>query len=430
MSRIPGTKACHACHRAKRKCGKQTPLCLRCKKQDIECTYPASKPTSFVLCDDDFSFNDSMFLVQDTSDIFTRADAQPTPCPATTLTQTSEAIEATPSLGSDLPPLPRADDSNRKKYRSLSGWLTATDTCDLNPFPQPDGNSLRSLAIAGKLHTSTINRWLRQWVDTGSNPFIHKCLYKTRFPRCIQDAYMVLSCYLKKTASNDQVVTHIIQDRVTQLLQDYAVPSAQAQNEPAATDSAPTALDNLEHIARVQALLIYQYLGLYDGDIRMRFVAEGLIPVLYSWVQQMFEHYSRTACAGSTLDLQSIRDPASFGPLESYARNSDQSTWYEWIIAETIRRTTIIAFGVQTLYIVLQQGGTIPCQKNIMYTPHKGLWEADSSIAWEKLCSKTNVTLVQTAESQQVLATLGAESVDDFAMLVIQVRNSTRGVER
>lgn len=430
MSRIPGTKACHACHRAKRKCGKQTPLCLRCKKQGIECTYPASKPTCFVLCDDDFSFNDSKFSAQDTSDVFTQADVQSTSCPAITLTQTSEAIEDTPSLGFDLPTLSDADDRSLVKYRSLSGRLTATDTCDLDQFPQPDGSTLRSIAIVGKLHTSTINRWLRQWVDTGSNPFIHKWLYKTRFPRCIQDAYMVLSCYLKKTASNDQVITHIIEDRVTQLLQDYAVPSAQAQNEQAATDSVPTGLDNLEHIARVQALLIYQYLGLYDGDIRMRFVAEGLIPVLYSWVQQMFEHYSRTACVGSTLDLQPIRDLASIDPLKPSARNSDQSAWYEWIIAETIRRTTILACGVQTLYIVLQQGGTIPCQKNIMYTPHKGLWEADSPIAWEKLCEKTNVTLVQTADSKQVLATLGAESVDDFATLVLQVRNGTSGVER
>ena len=52
VSRPPGmAKACHACHRAKRRCGKQTPDCGRCRKKGIECTYPASKPTCFVLCD-------------------------------------------------------------------------------------------------------------------------------------------------------------------------------------------------------------------------------------------------------------------------------------------------------------------------------------------------------------------------------------------
>jgi hypothetical protein len=420
MSRIQGLKACHACHRAKRKCGKQTPLCLRCRKRGIECTYPASKPTCFVLCGD-FNVNDENDLsFQDTS-ILPYSDAAVPSWP--TGIEITGANDDTLSLDVELQGL-AGTDMSAVRCHSLTGWLTAPGSCEADSFPQPEGITLRSDDL--KRHISRINRWLHQWVDTGSNPFIHQRLYKTRFPRCIQDAYLALSCYLKQTTSNEQVVTQIIEDRATQLLQDYAVPTSESRQEH--DGRVANSLDILEQIARVQALLIYQYLGLYDGDIRMRYLAESLIPELYSWVQELFDQYSKTACLGSTLTSSAARDQTFSVSL--HAPSPDNIAWYDWILAETIRRTVIVACGVQALYIVLQQGGKIPCQGNIMYTPHKGMWEADSSLAWRKQCSETDITLVQTADTKQVFAKLGPESVDDFAILVLEIRNGIERVER
>lgn len=422
MSSAPKTKACDACHRAKRKCGKQAPSCLRCTKRGIECTYPTAKPTSFVLCDDSFNFNDNTFSVGH-HDVHKHADEPFDFSPA--VSQDIETHEARLSPEFDFPQLSGADTSSVVRYRSLSGWLTAPDYYHLGSVSQLEATIPRFIDV--KCHTTTIKRWLQQWVDTGTNPFIHKWLYAAHFPRCIQDAYLALSCYLRKTTTNERVVAQIFEDRATQLLQDYAVASDETRE--GQTGAVPVVSDSLEHIARVQALLLYQFIGLYDGDIRMRHLAESHIPVLYSWVQQMFEHYSKTTYAGSTLDSQTIRDLASFDSVESFVRNSDHFAWYEWITAETIRRTTIIACGVQTLYIVLQQGGTIPCQKNILYTPNKGLWEAESSMDWEKLCSETDATLVQTADSNQVLTTLGPAGVDDFAMLILQIQTGMTGMK-
>lgn len=134
---------------------------------------------------------------------------------------------------------------------------------------------------------------------------------------------MALSCYLKKTTSNEQVVTHIIEDRATQLLQDYAVPAAESRQE---HDGMVTnALDILEQIARVQALLIYQFLGLYDGDIRMRYLAESLIPELYSWVQQLLDQYSQTTCLGSTLISPTAE--TSFNSVDLHTPIPDHLAW-------------------------------------------------------------------------------------------------------
>lgn len=55
MARVLETKACTACGKARRRCGKQTPQCLRCKTRGIDCRYPPSKPSQFVkvICTDD-----------------------------------------------------------------------------------------------------------------------------------------------------------------------------------------------------------------------------------------------------------------------------------------------------------------------------------------------------------------------------------------
>ncbi|KAK5054573.1 hypothetical protein LTR84_001464 [Exophiala bonariae] len=417
MSRAPRTKACDACHRAKRKCGKQTPSCLRCTKRGFECRYPATKPSCFVLCEDGFNFNENVFGIR-YQDLNRDVDAVPSSCLA--VSQSVPTHEAARSPDFDVSQLPSSKASSLVRQHSFSSWLKASDSHDFDSLQQLGITTLRFIDV--KCHVVTIRRWLHQWVDTGSNPFIHKLLYMAYFPRCIQDAYLALSCYLRKATSNERLVTQIIEDRATQLIQDHAVVSGKAREGQVGT--VPVSSASFAHIARVQALLVYQFIGLYDGDIRMRHLAEGRIPVLYSWAQQMFEHYSRTTYAGSTLDSQIIRDLASFHSVESAIRNSDDFAWYEWITAETIRRTAIIACGMQTLYIVLQQGGTIPCQKDIMYTPNKGLWEAESSMDWEKLCSETNATLVQTADVKQVLTTLGPASLDDFAT-VLQISSGT-----
>jgi hypothetical protein len=86
---------------------------------------------------------------------------------------------------------------------------------------------------------------------------------------------MVLSCYLGKTSSNGQTMCRIIENRARQLVKDGN----------GLTDSwLETPLDSLEHLARVQALLVYQVMCLHDGEIRLRHLAESHIPVLNSWV--------------------------------------------------------------------------------------------------------------------------------------------------
>lgn len=53
MNNPLGGNVCRACASGKRKYGKKRPHCLRCMKRRIDCHYPAMKPTSFVLHEDE-----------------------------------------------------------------------------------------------------------------------------------------------------------------------------------------------------------------------------------------------------------------------------------------------------------------------------------------------------------------------------------------
>jgi len=266
-----------------------------------------------------------------------------------------------------------------------------------------------------------IHRWLAEWVEKGSNPFIHSRLYRNRFPRCVQDAYTALSCYLHKTASNEKTVFRIIEDRAKQLLAEHGIPSVDSLQENISMSSAT--LDPLEHIARVQALLVY------DGDIRLRHVAESHIPVLNCWTQQMVENASQAAClGGSVISSAYEQNAVDFGL--SYITLYENVFWYSWVLAESIRRTWLIASGVQGTYLIIQQSRAVPCQGGMMFTTRHGVWEAQSAPAWEKLCSQVNVGLMQVAEADKLFTEVAPEDVDDFTILILQATFGEDRTER
>ena len=272
-----------------------------------------------------------------------------------------------------------------------------------------------------------MHRWLTDWVEKGSNPFIHSQLYRTRFPRCVQDAYAALSCYLHRTASTERAIFQIIEDRARHLLAEHGIPSVELLHENISTSS--VTLDSLEHIARVQALLVYQVLCLYDGDIRLRHVAESYIPVLNSWTEQMVEHASQAVCLGSSV-ISSVYEQTAVGFDLSYIALYENACWYSWILAESIRRTWLVVSGIQGTYLVIKHSRAVPCQGGIMFTTRSGVWEAQSALAWERLCSEVNVGLMQVADADKLFTEVAPEDVDDFTMLILQATFGEERMER
>ncbi|OAK93536.1 hypothetical protein IQ06DRAFT_299043 [Phaeosphaeriaceae sp. SRC1lsM3a] len=276
-----------------------------------------------------------------------------------------------------------------------SRWFASPETWAIDP---PEAR----LYVPPRFTVADYNRmlrkvvgWLTEWVDTGSNPFIHHQLWKRCFPAEIQDAYMALAAYLRKTSSNAEIVSRIIEDRVTELVANGLI----LNNE-------PNMRDDVLNLGRAQALLVYQCIGLYDGDIRLRKLAEEHVPILESWVNILMQH---------TSDMVSVATPPANVP-------PGNSLWYSWIIAESVRRIWLVTAGIQGMYKYFAQtrGPQPPCLGGTIFTSRSGFWEARSALAWEKLCSERFSGLVRLTETEKMLAMVPREEINDFAKVVLE----------
>lgn len=372
MVRALESKACKACSAAKRKCGKQTPHCLRCRTRSIKCTYPASKPSNFVLLREDSPPPpQSSFLPDNTPQL-----SQSIHSPTIYTGGLSLALALSPDFISN---------------QQASNWFSSLETWQIR-FPPLDQNQPLSIPDL-KRFIRKIQQWLAEWTEKGSNPFIHARLYRNQSPRCISDAYLTLSCYLHKTVLNEDTVFQIIGDRAQGLVSEY---------------STNTPSDPLEHMARVHALLVYQAIGLYDGDIRLRYISESHIPVLHKWQRELVLQASHS--------------------VVSSALSSD--LWYSWILSESIRRTYVVGSGLQWVFQAMKEGRAVPCQGGMMFTTRQGAWEAESAVEWEKLCSEVHVGLMQMAEAGSLFEKVAPHEVNRFTKVLLEFAFGMEKMER
>ncbi|KAK4060791.1 uncharacterized protein Triagg1_10634 [Trichoderma aggressivum f. europaeum] len=267
-----------------------------------------------------------------------------------------------------------------------------------------------------KRYVSVIQHWLKSWAMSGSNPFIHSHLYRTRFPTCVQVAYTTLSAYINRTEGNYEIILRIIESQAKELL----------TGPDLGVNDALEPLDLLEQLARVHALMVYQIICLFDGDIRSRHLAEGRSHILDRWVMQMVECASSSLYPLSlTLDPLDLVETACQVDPPSLTGNTEH-LWHTWILAESIRRTWLTATGLQALYLTLQQGWAF-CPGGMMFTTRHGVWEAKTALAWEMLCLETDIGFIQRFETEKLFTEANPLEIDDFGKMILE---STYGTER
>jgi hypothetical protein len=238
--------------------------------------------------------------------------------------------------------------------------------------------------------------WLTQWIETGSCPFIHRQLYRKCFPDEISGAYLALGAWLHRSDGNRQIVYRVIEERVTRLVENGLLLDLPVNNR-----------DAVLNLSRVQALLVYQCIGLYDGNVRLRHLAEKHIPVVESWVVVLMEQTSQ---------LTSSATPP-------HAADEENMLWYSWIVAESARRVWLIISGVQGLYrIFTNPDPTNPCIGGTVFTSRRGFWEAPSAKAWERACTERYAGLVRLTETEKMFAMVPKEEISEFAKVVLECK--------
>lgn len=286
-----------------------------------------------------------------------------------------------------------------------------------------DGDAAAAEAITRaqmKEYLGLAHSWIERWCDTGSNPFIHHRLYSSTFPECVQVAYATLASYINRTPANTDIVLRIVEDRATALLHDNgAVVDKFIANEWACQEDEDD-IDLLHQLARVHALLIYQMIGLFDGDTRSRYVAEGRLGVQVGWASKLYR------AAASQLSTGQYTTQHSFGPIPT---NAAQSRWYLWILTESIRRTWLVTLSMSCVFSALQQRWSA-CPGGIMFTTRSGLWEATTAASWQRQCLDKDPAFLQRFESATLFSTAKLEDVDEFGIAMLDMTFGREAVEQ
>lgn len=87
----------------------------------------------------------------------------------------------------------------------------------------------------------------------------------------------------------------------------------------------------LEDLSKMQALVLYQIIRLFNGELKQRNLAEQQQSVLGTWGLKLLQR--------TDAELQNV-----------------QPTWETWILTESIRRTVIVAFMANAVYSVFKNG--------------------------------------------------------------------------
>lgn len=412
-------KACESCAKSKRKCGKERPRCHRCSSRDMDCVYPPARPSSFVLLPEDHetpaSFGTSTSF-NGTCDLW---DPNILLCPLPELAVPLSACDVDLQLAKPALAPP--------KNQTLD-WFMAPETWKSIPLDPREPRAEWTPPYANtalKRFLKALQHRLSQWPSTGGTDFLHKHLYSFRNPRCVQDAQTALALYLARTDENEDAVFRTLGDRARQLLEDEA---------PHKTTSS---LDVFGHLARVHALMTYQVIGLLDGDIHLRAVAEGRTEVLKTWLDQMIESVwaNSGVCTGDVDDDIvfmanwlgiGINDSLAGGQAARSPLVREEVVWHMWVFAESLRRTWITGHALLITYHALQKGWAV-CQGSMKITAGKGLWDAPSSYAWSKLLRESKVLFMEGTATERLFLEARPDEVDDFTKGIMEM---SHGFER
>ncbi|EXJ84273.1 hypothetical protein A1O3_04940 [Capronia epimyces CBS 606.96] len=466
------SNACSACARSKRKCGRQIPSCARCVDRATACVYPPSRSraasSARPLLSDAWRgrglsrgtaprLDSERLLAEVQLEVAGNTNTSSSSRPATLNLSHADDLSladdlmldtdlAFPLLDSDCgftapssliqPPAPTP---NPGTQATTADWFLAPETWEISYRAGTSADVPVGIATMKK-YVAVLQSWFERWVATGSNPFIHACLYSANSPACVQVAYATLASYIHRTPANTDTILQIVEDRSNDLLRENGAILARVDAEEWADPDAgeqDVHLDLFTQLTRLHALMVYQIIGLFDGDIRSRHVAQGHMAVLDSWAGRLFRSAAKTLSNTQTHThahahahahaLATHAHPHLVGWLPTLSTATSTSTysqqqcqWYLWILAESIRRTWLVAVSLCPVYSTLQQRWAT-CPGGVMYTNRSGLWNAATATEWEKQCLRWDVAFLQRFESATVLDHSDPADIDEFGTAMLDM---------
>ena len=357
-------KSCQGCVKSKRRCDLGYPICKRCLTKGLHCKYPNA------------SVREAEVVVrQATPDLLplTEVVNEPIEVPL-------EATNIDPSL---------SENTSSSSSGSSSG-LSSGSSSDSSSSPEaivPDDLShtiLESILpqiweprILGEAQVSLIVNELCAFVPSlaysGTTFFINDNLYQNWQPSAYQDACGIAALYMVKTPRNAAVLTSSINAKVSTLISTYN----------------SWTLD--EHLAAVQALIIYQIIRIFDPSLNQQALGERQIHLLELWT--------------ATLWKRSFNEP-----------DHGMSTFSSWVFQESLRRTVLMSVFFRGAWSALTRNGLcdqIPVLARLPLTRDVRLFEC-SEDEWSKPNPRQQGAKGLISYGDLSLAWIPDRSVDDL----------------
>ncbi|KAK7752734.1 hypothetical protein SLS62_005286 [Diatrype stigma] len=405
-------KSCNACVRSKRRCDKRAPACGRCTKKRYMCVYGGLTDMPHAAFED--ATHDPIQLDSppgpgsDTCGDAPTFDAAgfSTPLDAASLglaNSPTTTLRLDNSLESFLDTLPLVgfEDASwqsssvlRQQFElpsapceqtlTLKDYAGMLDMCDdFQPWQAADPSTgiAYTLGVFKSLHET--------FAQNNHTPYIHHRLYTSQTPQVILQAFTVCMLYANRTNANRGIILRVLHDHVTRLR----------------ASSRVTALTPLEKLARVHALIFYQTIRLFDGDISLGQQAQNDFKLLEAWIG----------------DLLNLRDNLSNCEyLDTPAiRNNPPQSWERWVFAESLRRTVVIGYALESLSEVLRGMNKQKAMGNWAlvhrWTLSSHLWNAPDSFEFFQAWGAKPFWVISAFKFEEFVKTGTADDIDDFA---------------
>ncbi|KAK2013932.1 hypothetical protein LZ32DRAFT_211266 [Colletotrichum eremochloae] len=335
-------RACTACQQAKRRCDQRLPRCGRCTQKGFEdCNYPSLEAAVAAA---DFNFFTDVL----NGSASTPADSLHNILP--------------------VPVVPETETSWSLFYgnAAVAGVPTPSHTVMGTP-PISESISRDAVLYCNDQFRCLPRRWVSQ---NGVAPFIHPALYLPTtngadgLPPVLQDCFCACAAYAAKNEENSALVLGVVEAKATALLY---VPEQ-------ATWTLP------QQVAALQALVMYQIMRWFDGDIRQRVLADSAEPILAAWTSALQSRVGAAVFVEEAIPSSTIPEAAAHVPSQQHDMSPDNSrsntpaggggsggggrltkeelkaAWRRWLMAESIRRVLAMAHLVRVIYAAAKQG--------------------------------------------------------------------------
>ncbi|KAL0775827.1 hypothetical protein CaCOL14_007114 [Colletotrichum acutatum] len=401
----PRRKTCTACIKAKRRCDHGQPACLRCSRRNIACDYSAPP----IPIRSKASGHDLVARTPKPRRQQRPSSIAPSPAPLLDDNAGSSTSLIPWSQNPNLLPLDMGDLGDVNFDLAFDELIT-TDAFLEGPLiapsltPKPDDMLVLSYDSApGSLESVIANR-LQYALDEikkvpttvvmeNQAPWSHPYLYRAHMPRDMQDAQACCALYIAKNKTNSSFVLRTIQARAHELL------------------ASPIPKNRLDILARLHAILLYQIIRLFDGDISMRASAEHTLSSL--------EH---TILALLPFVKWEPEQPAT-GPAQDYIACPTKDFWQEWIFQESARRTIFFTCFFLVAYSALVGTLTNGCEERYVFcqswTMSAHFWKAptvvDFAVAWKE---KQHFVITKQG-FEEALRNAAADDIDTFGRILL-----------